>query len=313
MLSTAVASPAPLLMSSNEIPHTTLTARQGIQVPVCAFVAVDIPLSDTLQTLANNIFLLGPIVAGLIAALPLGDLELDLGSLCLCAVAGVLTPQSVLRLSTAVNTNASSGLLGIVGRLGTTVLQIVQPLALGILNPSAGAPVCTYPSNSTPVAPADQECGSTCPFTCNANFELCNGQCIAEGSPCATAGGSRKRSVKDRSRFACRQPFTACPVSHFLSRDEVASSYGGGFECVDTTADLESCGGCTTPFKGNALGVDCTALPFVNSVTCLSGRCIVESCAPGFVPSSDGHKCVEKSQVRYGSSRLTVQSRKQVK
>ena len=37
------------------------------------------------------------------------------------------------------------------------------------------------------------------------------------------------------------------------------------------------------------IGVDCTVLPGVLDVACVSGSCVVERCQPGYVPSSTSH------------------------
>ncbi|TFY74463.1 hypothetical protein EWM64_g9548, partial [Hericium alpestre] len=67
------------------------------------------------------------------------------------------------------------------------------------------------------------------------------------------------------------------------------------WECVDTISDLESCGGCTLPLTPyTPLGTDCTAIPGVADVSCLSGSCIVHRCLPGYVCSADSSECVRQ-------------------
>jgi len=39
------------------------------------------------------------------------------------------------------------------------------------------------------------------------------------------------------------------------------------------------------------IGVDCTALPGVADVSCLSGRCVVHRCLRDYVPALDGTRC----------------------
>ncbi|KAI9439301.1 hypothetical protein H4582DRAFT_2076004 [Lactarius indigo] len=71
--------------------------------------------------------------------------------------------------------------------------------------------------------------------------------------------------------------------------------FGGGaraWECVDTAHDLESCGGCVLPLMPySPIGHDCTTLPGVADVACLSGECIVQRCLPGYILSHDGTSC----------------------
>ncbi|WVQ70289.1 uncharacterized protein L199_008515 [Kwoniella botswanensis] len=77
----------------------------------------------------------------------------------------------------------------------------------------------------------------------------------------------------------CPMGSTACLL------DDSEPSY----ECIDTTSELESCGGCIhssiTPLVDSpGGGVDCTSVPGTapNGVTCLEGRCIVYDCDHGY-------------------------------
>ena len=45
-----------------------------------------------------------------------------------------------------------------------------------------------------------------------------------------------------------------------------------------------------TPFS--PIGQDCTALPGVADVSCLSGECVVHRCMPGYSLSRDGSHCI---------------------
>lgn len=45
------------------------------------------------------------------------------------------------------------------------------------------------------------------------------------------------------------------------------------------------------PLSGAAQGVDCTAIPFADAVSCVSGRCVVQSCEKGY--KAVGHTCLE--------------------
>ena len=45
-----------------------------------------------------------------------------------------------------------------------------------------------------------------------------------------------------------------------------------------------------TPFS--PIGKDCTALPGVADVSCLSGECVVRRCMPGHTLSREGTHCV---------------------
>jgi hypothetical protein len=42
------------------------------------------------------------------------------------------------------------------------------------------------------------------------------------------------------------------------------------------------------------IGKDCSALPGVADVVCLSGECAVLRCLPGYLPALDGMSCIRK-------------------
>ncbi|GAA6015688.1 hypothetical protein JCM10207_008174 [Rhodosporidiobolus poonsookiae] len=75
------------------------------------------------------------------------------------------------------------------------------------------------------------------------------------------------------SRLLCPIGETACPIFPRM----------GTYECLDTSSELESCGGCIS--KG--AGEDCTAIKGAQGVTCQSGGCIVFTCQPGWALVSD--------------------------
>ena len=72
-------------------------------------------------------------------------------------------------------------------------------------------------------------------------------------------GKHQKRSLKARSA-PCPTGLDACPVS----------SLAGDYECLDTTTELESCGGCTSLGEGQ----DCTSIEGAWNVGCHQGSCV---------------------------------------
>ncbi|WVQ64194.1 uncharacterized protein L199_002356 [Kwoniella botswanensis] len=84
--------------------------------------------------------------------------------------------------------------------------------------------------------------------------------------------GLEKRNDEEAS---CPLGLEACPIS--------VEGHHGDYECVDTSIELESCGGCMIGISPT--GVDCTALPGVSpeSVLCSSGTCQVLGCEDGYV------------------------------
>lgn len=49
-----------------------------------------------------------------------------------------------------------------------------------------------------------------------------------------------------------------------------------GWECVDTSSDVESCGGCEWPVSGKGRGEDCSSLEGVSEVT-VSGIVLLDT------------------------------------
>ncbi|KAJ8585850.1 hypothetical protein M405DRAFT_744590, partial [Rhizopogon salebrosus TDB-379] len=94
----------------------------------------------------------------------------------------------------------------------------------------------------------------------------------------------------DSERGFCLDGLMACPIlstpgqfPHTFSEWEAV-----GFECVDFAADLGSCGGCSSL---DPVEHDCTRIPHVQGVACVSGECQISSCQPGYLLESDGRGC----------------------
>ncbi|KIO28221.1 hypothetical protein M407DRAFT_22554 [Tulasnella calospora MUT 4182] len=101
--------------------------------------------------------------------------------------------------------------------------------------------------------------------------------------PVGTAISRKKRDLR------CAQGFTACP--RYSGR--------GGFDCVDTENDPESCGGCVG-LDGEGTGTDCTATKGASVTRCVKRSCVVDSCRKGWVKSIDGTSCVLVSRSSRG-------------
>ncbi|KAG8923391.1 hypothetical protein FRC01_012807 [Tulasnella sp. 417] len=93
-------------------------------------------------------------------------------------------------------------------------------------------------------------------------------------------------NAKKKRGLHCTKGFQSCP--HYSGR--------GGFECVDTQNDPESCGGCVS-LDGKGSGTDCTALEGVSVTRCAAGSCIIDACRKGYAKSLDGTSCVSVSSV----------------
>ncbi|GAA5965824.1 hypothetical protein JCM3765_001194 [Sporobolomyces pararoseus] len=101
------------------------------------------------------------------------------------------------------------------------------------------------------------------------------------------------------SQLLCPLGETACPIFPRM----------GTYECVDTSSELENCGGCASRSQGE----DCTLLKGVLGLACQSGKCNVFTCQPGWEfkeSGRDGHGvCIEKGSRRsngFFGSRLAM-------
>jgi len=157
-------------------------------------------------------------------------------------------------------------------------------------------PACHYPTHSLPVCKHGSPCSFTCKdgysaspsgdhptqCICKAPYKECNGKCGLYYS-CPSHHYKREALAGDKR---CPQGLSVCGV---LGRSTNA------WDCVDTQSDLESCGGCAIPLRGNGPhgdGEDCTSLPGVSDVSCIRGECMVHRCMPGYDIHMSGSACV---------------------
>ncbi|KAI0635190.1 hypothetical protein C8Q77DRAFT_1156513 [Trametes polyzona] len=158
---------------------------------------------------------------------------------------------------------------------------------------------CVYPQNSQPLCTRENVCGFVCdaPFTAVGNLCIC-----AEADGCSASPlSARKTSSKSRLvKRAVIKSFAAAQTT-CAAHETVCGTYDGvrgGFQCVDTSTNLESCGGCAVPHpfgqppSASGTGVDCAALPYVEDVSCQAGSCAVRSCRSGWIVNNAGTGCI---------------------
>jgi hypothetical protein len=92
--------------------------------------------------------------------------------------------------------------------------------------------------------------------------------------------GNHKRAQVARSIPECPKGLSACPIPGLTP---------GDIECLDTTVELESCGGCASIGKGQ----NCAAIEGAWNVGCESNSCRVYSCEDGYTLSPDNTSCVK--------------------
>ncbi|KAF8516184.1 protein priA [Hysterangium stoloniferum] len=81
-----------------------------------------------------------------------------------------------------------------------------------------------------------------------------------------------KRSHPEATEAVCPRSYSACPLDNLTA---------GYYECMDTTTELRSCGGCVSMGEGK----DCTAIQGAWNVGCEAGVCA------GYRVSQDGASC----------------------
>ncbi|KAG8742276.1 Dihydroxyacetone synthase [Ceratobasidium sp. 428] len=216
--------------------------------------------------------------------------------------------------------SSNGAISGAVGALGG--LTKVKATITTAIDRESGKCSCSYPEHAIPACSKSDLCDFKCPIDrikvdkqchCRPGKYDCNGKCSSQ--PCSSQRPSlqvpacptcihlRDEYARDKRNrhhgipnWARRSLRTAhCPVG-----TEMCGVFGrpDGWECIRVEEDLESCGGCATPFfSGQVPGVDCSALLGVDSVGCIKGVCEVSKCSVGWKPSADGRSCERNSIV----------------
>ncbi|KAL8287291.1 hypothetical protein RQP46_003743 [Phenoliferia psychrophenolica] len=120
-------------------------------------------------------------------------------------------------------------------------------------------------------------------ITCNTPTFLCD---TTTTNTCLLAPSQATRSRR-RSLDVSSPP--SYMVERCATQDKTACHVPGfGFECIDTTSNLESCGAC----PGTKESTDCSLLPGVAGVECNAGKCQITACDDGFAPEQGWKSCV---------------------
>ncbi|KAK9897293.1 hypothetical protein P389DRAFT_55459 [Cystobasidium minutum MCA 4210] len=145
--------------------------------------------------------------------------------------------------------------------------------------------------------------GSGCSIASNCESRHCDSETYlcADRLALAPSQAARMRTKRDGSTSHNPKDRRGKMTSWFRSgaycaSGQTACTTVGGFECIDTDNALESCGGCPQIYdeesSGQATGIDCTSLPFVDEVYCQNGKCKIVSCISGTRLSDDGTSCI---------------------
>ncbi|GAA5821272.1 hypothetical protein JCM11251_004545 [Rhodosporidiobolus azoricus] len=180
----------------------------------------------------------------------------------------------------------------------------VMNLLTDVNNCGAVGNACQFSPTGATGACQNGKCVVT---SCPLRYTLVNGVCVLSASQAARA----KKSKIVEPRTLCPAHETACPIAgsasfaeasahHFTATEQFSGimAGSGGFECIDTKSQLDSCGGCASTGEGR----DCTSIRGVKGVGCEAGSCIVFSCQAGWKPSLDGTKCVRAREHHVSSN-----------
>ncbi|KAH8109445.1 hypothetical protein DFH11DRAFT_1731047 [Phellopilus nigrolimitatus] len=204
---------------------------------------------------------------------------------------------------------------------------------ISYINQAANSTQCVYPAHAIPECVQAAPCAFQCTdgFTLSANltncicpapYTQCAGRCgsFPNGCPslstCSSPGLSQETNPRPLTKLNARPlsrlsgPAAAAASEAAQSQctpgESVCGAPRGGYECIDTRTNPESCGGCAlrnppSPSSSSSnvpgTGMDCTALEGVASVACRAGRCAVLACRPGFKVASTGDACILEGAV----------------
>ncbi|BGO90370.1 hypothetical protein NBRC10512v2_002373 [Rhodotorula toruloides] len=126
-----------------------------------------------------------------------------------------------------------------------------------------------------------QDCSFDPEFACATGL-TCTTDTTTGAQTCTIASASaRARTRARRSGDLARR--NVCPSSHSACTVPGAK----GFECIDTSSNIEQCGACAS--EG---GVDCTQIEGAAAVGCVAGVCEIWSCAEGFTYNEAKGACI---------------------
>ncbi|KAH9919987.1 uncharacterized protein BXZ73DRAFT_104807 [Epithele typhae] len=176
------------------------------------------------------------------------------------------------------------------------------------LDSTALAKTCAYPAHSRPQCSRDDVCGFTCdaPYVAEGNDCVCKAPGGCRSSPPGTCKVAAKAgrlaataaveiSTHAAAQATCKSHETVCGVP---AHDSAADR----FECVDVQTSPDNCGGCMIPepfrhphaaASQGVLGINCTAISDVDTVSCAASACVVESCLVGWAVNAERSGCLE--------------------
>jgi len=121
--------------------------------------------------------------------------------------------------------------------------------------------------------------------------------CKTGTAPDATKASCTPTTSPKAKKQKKRKQVLLCPAGHQACEVSLGSGRGSVLECVNTSEDITSCGGC----PGSGTGVDCTLWDDVAEAKCQRGRCVY-TCPKGWKMGEDG--CVRITNAERLRSRM---------
>ncbi|KAG7095188.1 hypothetical protein E1B28_005965 [Marasmius oreades] len=173
---------------------------------------------------------------------------------------------------------------------------------------------CTLPPHAHFVCTNSDPCHVKCDpgfirdgdqCVCSKPKKLCKGQCLASPNSCDPSATPRPLHSRRSEIVTLEEAQRYCGSMEVCGVPSAKS--GNAFECIDTTSNTDSCGGCVypNPWAVTSSGKDCTS-PKALKVTCRASRCVVDLCQEGFEPNGPREACVPTSLKRHAFRRASV-------
>ncbi|WVW79141.1 hypothetical protein I302_101107 [Kwoniella bestiolae CBS 10118] len=167
-------------------------------------------------------------------------------------------------------------------------LQVCASYEVAAFTPGTGPEENAYSCTCGPMSAFTNTGQNTCGYGDYFVYDHKAGRSVSSDFAKRQMKETLVRARNGKKRALCPAGLTACKVSQYES---------DSFECIDTTSELESCGGCAHGEFNNPagpLGVDCSALPGLarGGVTCNAGQCQAFACQRGWTLTPE-ETCVQ--------------------
>lgn len=157
---------------------------------------------------------------------------------------------------------------------------------------------CVSGTPSSSPTPPSGTCEEETIRNCDNQGFTCDNTCQCK-PPYQSGGWWSKRDTNINRNF-CQAGQTACPVNNKAGTTPAGSFRKTGYECLDLTSNIDSCGGCVSEGRGQ----DCTAIEGADDVACVNSHCIVTTCSPSYILSENKTSCIYEEATATNGQRL---------